>query len=501
MRTLLNGLFKTILILHRYLGVVLGVVMTVWCLSGFVMMYQSFPGTTQQEVRAGLQQLDPATCCDLSHLKPDQKLDGFRIEMLLGKPVLRAGGGRGGRGAGGVIDLATGETLPDFTETDIRRIATDFTRGNAIKGEITSAKPIKVDQWSVGVWKREPVLWKVEFGAPSHEWLYVSGRSGQVVQDASGTERLISWFGAVPHWLYPTILRQDGPLWTQVVIWSSLVGVFLTVTGLVVGVVKLRGKSGKWWPYKRPMWLWHHMFGVFAGVLVLTWVFSGLMTMSPFGWFESEPTFKGEGLRGRIGAEEARAIVAAAPKAVAPGAELVQVRGAALLADNAGLAVMRDGSEVRYGPNGPAPLSFDVVKAQMAGAPAPLNAARLELLDHEDAYYYGHKDTVTLPVWRAVLNDADATRIYINPTTGETQVFDGTRQRYRWLDNGMHTLDLPFLRIRPVWDVVVLFLLAAVTVSCATGAWLSFTRIGRDAGRVKDWLGRVAAKKPPASSP
>jgi hypothetical protein len=54
----------------------------------------------------------------------------------------------------------------------------------------------------------------------------------------------------------------------------------------------------------------------------------------------------------------------------------------------------------------------------------------------------------------------------------------------------MHQLDLPFLRTRPVWDIVVLLLLAAVTISCATGAWLSFTRIGRDTGRMRGWLAR-----------
>ena len=44
---------KYLFILHRYLGVVVGLIMLMWCLSGFVMMYQSFPDTTQDEVYAG----------------------------------------------------------------------------------------------------------------------------------------------------------------------------------------------------------------------------------------------------------------------------------------------------------------------------------------------------------------------------------------------------------------------------------------------------------------
>ena len=31
-------ILKSLIITHRYVGVVLGVLMTVWCLSGFVMM-------------------------------------------------------------------------------------------------------------------------------------------------------------------------------------------------------------------------------------------------------------------------------------------------------------------------------------------------------------------------------------------------------------------------------------------------------------------------------
>ena len=40
---------KPHIVIHRYVGVVLGVLMTMWCLSGFVMMYQSFPSATPSE--------------------------------------------------------------------------------------------------------------------------------------------------------------------------------------------------------------------------------------------------------------------------------------------------------------------------------------------------------------------------------------------------------------------------------------------------------------------
>ena len=48
-------IIRPLIILHRYVGVVLGVLMTVWCLSGFVMMYQPYPATSAAERQAGLE--------------------------------------------------------------------------------------------------------------------------------------------------------------------------------------------------------------------------------------------------------------------------------------------------------------------------------------------------------------------------------------------------------------------------------------------------------------
>jgi len=58
-----------------------------------------------------------------------------------------------------------------------------------------------------------------------------------VIEATNRRERALGWLGAVPHWLYPTLLRQNGPLWSQVVVWLSTIGTFLTVTGVVFRVI------------------------------------------------------------------------------------------------------------------------------------------------------------------------------------------------------------------------------------------------------------------------
>jgi hypothetical protein len=62
---------------------------------------------------------------------------------------------------------------------------------------------------------------------------------------------------------------------------------------------------------------------------------------------------------------------------------------------------------------------------------------------------------------------------------------DGTARTSRWLRTGLHDLDFPVLRTRPVWDLVALTLLAGVTASCATGAWLGLKRLGHDLRRLR----------------
>ena len=80
-----------ILFIHRYLGLAVGVVMTLWCLSGFVMMYQSMPSLTAEERVQGLEPLNLAGCCDNSQVDmlDDETVADFRVEMLNGQPIIR----------------------------------------------------------------------------------------------------------------------------------------------------------------------------------------------------------------------------------------------------------------------------------------------------------------------------------------------------------------------------------------------------------------------------
>ena len=94
-----------------------------------------------------------------------------------------------------------------------------------------------------------------------------------------------------------TALRSDGPLWSETVIWASIVGTFLTVLGLYLGVAQFRrGKDAKLSPY-RGLFYWHHLSGLVFGVFALTFVLSGLVSMNPWGFLDGRG---GGGETGRL---------------------------------------------------------------------------------------------------------------------------------------------------------------------------------------------------------
>lgn len=485
-------MLRAVLILHRYVGVVLGVLMTLWCLSGFVMMYQSYPELSEKERLGALQPLSLAGCCNVpvAGLDDDTEVSDFRIEMLGGKPVLIL---PPAEDRSRLIDLTTGQpktvTLIDATAT-----AALFGRSRNIEAPPQYVGEVEIDQWTIQTARRNGPVHHFRFPDGARTEVYVSGQTGEAFQDTTRRERVLSWLGAIPHWLYPTVLRQNGPLWVQVVVWTSTLGVFLTVTGLFVGITRLRKlPDGRWSPF-RGWWFWHHMIGLFFGVLTLTWVFSGLLTMNPWGLLEGKSGWVRAEMTGKAPLSEIRRAVANAPHMA--GVSTVQITSALLPTATYLLAVDAAGQPTRYDIDA---ISAPLQESDVRQALATLPTTEFKVLEEEDAYYYAHHSPVRLPVYRAILTDPQKTHVYVDYETGKVlRIVDAAGRQSRWLSTALHDFDFPVLRKRPIWDLVVIPLLLGVTAVCLTGTWLGFQRLGRDAGTVRVlWRRRRRARTTP----
>jgi len=481
-------LWFTLVVLHRYLGVVLGLLMLAWFISGIVMMYVPYPQRGETERTSALAPIPWSQCCNFSGvpLAGGTLIQAAQIENVADRPVLRLRADA----AQIIADLTQGHILT-IGDAEARRIA-EITAEHIIGAvpAILSAEKIENDQWTVGdnSVNRRP-LYRFVFDDLDATRLYVSSITGEVVVWTTQPQRFWNWLGAIPHWLYFTELRRNGPLWVQIIIWTSLLGTLLTVIGLYLGIVRFRtGRDGRLSPYYG-WFYWHHLMGLAFGVVTLTWVISGLFSMQPWGFLES------------AGGNERERLAVAYPQwaEVQTSLDTIRARGmgdvVSLRAAPFGgnlywLSTAQDGGVTRLDERGdPAPVTQEDLM-QAAGLLAGEGAIETEgLLQAEDAYYFrfqgfAERDPLVLPIYRIALNDDERTQYYLNPSTGALLLrVDGAERGYRWLFSGLHRWDFTAtLRSRPLWDVIVLFLMLGSTAGVLTGVFLAVRRIRLDLG-------------------
>lgn len=474
---------RALFLIHRWLGIALALLMFVWAASGIVMMYVAFPETTEEERLSGLEPLKLAQCCEISEIPDPSAVQSLRVEMFAGHPALMWIGEQGPKMAS--LD---GTPLPDIGPKEALGVARTYMQRVTGETPEASVKRTGTDQWTVyGSIRRHILLYKVDFADEAGTTLYVSGMSGTVLQDTTAHERFWNWLGAVPHWINFTAIRTQQALWSNLVIYASLLGAFLTVTGIYVGI-RQYGRGGRQSPY-RGLALWHHWTGLIFGVLTLTWVVSGLFSMQPWGMFDSDGP--GEEVAALAGRSPERADLESLLEALAQSERSDIVSASLSIQDGAAWAILAgsDGLQRRAAlpALNDAPLSVEQlqVRARLAKPGTPV--AQMEMISRPDAYYYGHKREIELPVLRAIYGDGEATRLYLSPRTGELVGFsDPTTRAYRWLFNGLHRLDFfHALRQRPLWDIVTLPLLGGVTLLCFIGSWMGIRRLRRTIGRIR----------------
>lgn len=484
---------RTLIFVHKWLGISLALLFLMWFLSGIVLCYVPFPNLTQAERHAGLRPLEPAASCCLTAEEAAMRAGVAFTEARLGMadhetPVWRLLVDAGEQSAPQwqALDARTGAMKAPLTSAQAMKIAETFSGRRAMLAE-----GLERDQWTVphGLNPYRPLL-KVSLEGDDGLELYVSSMAAEVVRDTRRAERFWNWVGAVPHWIYPTVLRQFPQAWNQVVVWLSIPGVVLAATGLVLGIWQLFLNRSRWIPYRKFWMRWHHIAGLVAAVFTLTWIFSGLMSMNPYGVFSS---------RGLSAAERDRWLGADRGAHVTP-----QVALAAVAARDAGaqpleLAWIRIDGQIWYRIQGtqrlwwvraddastmpavesvlPDALVSNTLRRLRGVDRPPSNVTRM---DRYDEVYYAKNpasadalDTRPLPVWRAQW--PDGTDLYADATSGKVLLrVDPSGRWQRLLYEGLHSLDFEPLRERP-WlrEALVLILsllgIALCITSCVIG--------------------------------
>jgi len=454
--------------------------------SGIVMMYAGFPRVSETDRMRTMLPISWQACCQFGeHLFPDsEQILHAQVENLAKVPVMR------------IRRLGSPDASVNLLKGSIWRIDAEDARAIAVEAaRRIIGRPVSVvftdkaetDQWTVGRLFRDRPLFRFVFDDPESTNIYVSGTTGQIVHWTTATQRFWNWLGTIPHWLYFADLRSDVALWSEIVIWTSVVGTFLTLIGLYLGIMQLRpGGRGRISPY-RGWFYWHHLAGLVFRIVTLSWVVSGLVSMNPWGFLQGRrdggvearlegPAPKWSGVRGSLDTIRHQPVVAnAVSLTTAPfGGQLYWI------------AIERDGTATRLDAAGniAAVTATDLADAaqRIAGA---TGIAEQATVGEEDAYYYQSyrgRENFVLPVYRVITNDEERTRYYLDPNSGALlQRADTNRRWHRWLFAGLHRIDFAaWMRVRPVWDILVLTLMLGGLGLTVTGFYLSIRRIRSD---------------------
>ena len=473
---------------HRYLGIVFCLIFVIWFASGIVMVYARMP---EYEPAERLSRLAPIDARSI-HLTPAQALahaqlaedpERIRLSTLRGRPVYRF--------------LVQGEWVSVFGDDGaiLERLsaqqALDVVR-DAFAAQRADARVMATldepDQWTIETpFSSTGRLYVVALGDASATRVYVASNTGEIALKTDRASRFWGYAGPVMHWFYFRPLRVQGPLWANLIVYSSLVGCILCLLGLTIGVYRYslqrryhHGTSAT--PYAG--WLkWHHYAGLVFGTITFTWLFSGMLSMEPWGVSEDAApeadqvvAIQGNGvdaMRFTVTPQQALDAVRRSYSSPTSARELDLIQ----FMDAAFYRAQAPGEEVRLiSADRDAVVRNGFSEAELlvaARAAMPSDAIQeTAWLTTYDSYYNDRAWERPLPVLRVKYADAASTWLYLAARDGAVLQRETARGRpVRWLYRGLHSLDFPGLyQAGWLWDATVVSL-------CAGGLLLSLTSV------------------------
>jgi len=473
---------KSLILIHRYLGIILSLLFLVWFISGIAMVYtRGMPDLASQDRIEKLPALDSETI----FLTPVQALAKAKLSApptvaqlltILNRPAYRFAGE-----SVVTVFADTGELLEMNADlaAEAAQLFADLPKDRVHAAGILTAP----DQWTLQ--KRDDLpLYKFTIDDPPKTELYISENTGEVALRTTRYSRLAAWIAAIPHWMYFKGLRTRPQLWRQVVLWSSGLATVSALVGLILAVIQYRRKKPHV-PYTG--WLrWHYITGTIFGIFTLTWVFSGFLSMEPWFWASNGGLGAGmaESLKG--GELDLRLFPAAMPR-IADAREVgyQMIQGDPYYRVQTSyprpFLVSAKTLELRH-----EPFSVESLLERVTAPNPEVPVLESTLLEDYDAYYYAYGRQAPLPVLRIKFGDPDSTWLYVDPQMSELVARAHRRERLqRWIYHGFHSLDFSFWYYnRPLWDVGIVGLSLGGVALSLIGIVIGWKRVSRAARRI-----------------
>lgn len=499
-------------LVHRWIGIGLGLLVLVWFVSGIVMIYYPWPMPTESEDFARLRAFTlPADVIDYDSaanvarrfLRRESIRSGAAVPAIVGARLMEWDGHlvysiwrqyKHTNQPTVLVDALTARILSPVSRSDAilaaRRVVGALPPIAGIELLASGDHYLLSSEYQVGF-----PAYAVKFGDVANTTVYVSRDAGYVVGIVTNLTRWTTWLGTVPHWLYFKWLYSRHVQWW---LWVSYIlpaiAMIAGITGVVLGLHQLfpRRRRGEWRVSAyRGVSKWHHVSGILFGLLVITWSFSGILeVLGPDGTPTDQQVSRVRGAdtsAARVTQLDALDKARSALPASLSIAALPVAIDFTYLQGQPGYVVHLQGDH-KYWIDATTDSARSDLSAEEArriavdalGTNAPVSS--VQFITSYDTYYYArpHREW-SLPAWRVAFADAAHSTFYIDPISGKPTGFvDSETRWYRWLRDGMHSLDFPAINgKRPLWDLVLLPLMFGGTVAAVTGVWLLIRRLTR----------------------
>jgi hypothetical protein len=467
--------------LHRWWGVLFCLLFAMWFASGIVMHFVPFPARSADRFAASspidrgevvhgpAEAIAKSGIADVLRVRLAGRSDGpiYLISGPSAARALRAG------------DLGDGRVS---SERVAQEIAIAYARARGLDASHARiAGPIAFDQWTVsGEFDSDRPLYRVTLGDGVGTELYVASTTGDVVLVATLKARALNYLGSIAHWLYPTALRQHRLAWSALMWWLSLVATIGASLGVIIGLLRLSAAGHRAAPAYRGLQAWHHRLGLVFAPFILSWIFSGFLSMNDGGSSASARadtrSLAGAPAWDRLQPDQLRQVSGASREI-----EWFAFAGQIYRRERAGLEEQR--------------LSLAVPETGAAlGSRAFLRAEEIDSAAKQLGGDCGHASVFSADGpdgAKPGLRDASVFRIIcgkiwyeIDGSTGALlNRLDPSQRTYHWLFSRLHTLDFPPLQSRPMLRTTVIVVLCLCGLAFSlSGVVLGWRRLRASVG-------------------
>lgn len=475
--------------LHRFFGFIICLLLSMWFITGLVIIYHPFPNVTNEQKYANLETIHQKDLSvniidSISRIAANEKIKKITLEQFQGQARYNI-----------KTDKRLYQLSAEGTRSEIRidinsiqNIASKWSQGSISKIDTL----VERDIWIMyNRYMKELPIYKVHFNDEEKHQLYISSGTGEVQQFTSFSQGAWAYIGAIPHKFYIPALRKDTRVWADTVTVLSLISLLVGITGLYVGidacVRRYRRKRRIQSPYKRKAYRWHHILGIIFGFFIITWSISGALSLRKVPqWMAKTHNPIPMGIKGKAISFDKYILD---HKDILKQYDEVKQIEWSYFQGKPVYNVVIGNQQVSFDASTSVVQGLNLIEADIKKViynnHGEVDFAIETISDYEN-YYIPWTRSLALPVYKVTVADPDNSIYYINPKNGDYKYINDNRKVRKWLFFGLHYFHIKWLIDRPIlWTIVVWTLALGCTCVSLTGVWLGIRYYKRKLRKIK----------------